>query len=430
MADIDDTQLPDRSVLGPSVPAHSDVVIVGAGLAGLAAASTIQRTGRTVTVLEASDGVGGRVRTDELDGFLLDRGFQVLLTAYPELERQIDGTALDLQYFAPGAVIWLDGRAFRVGDPLREPSTLFRTATAPIGSLADKIRIAWLRERLRRASTPELLRGEDTSTAEYLAKLGFSTTMIERFIGPLFAGIQLDPELGTSRRMFDTIFRSLTTGAAAVPARGMQALPNQMAATLHPGTVHLQAPVAEVHGGGVSLADGRVITAEAVVVATEGPAAAALLDLPVPGSRSVSGVYFAAPKAPVSGNVVILDGTSRGPALNVTVMTETAASYGPGDQSLIVASCPGDTGADLEERVRVQLTRWWGSQVHDWRHLRTYRIAHGQPDQSPPFAPKQRVHLGDRLFVCGDHRDTGSIQGALFSGRRTGDAVVHSLAHA
>jgi phytoene dehydrogenase-like protein len=260
-----------------------------------------------------------------------------------------------------------------------------------------------------------------------LRAAGFSNKIIERFWRPLIGGVQLDPALTTSSRMFEIIMRSLADGSSAVPAAGMQAIPDQLAAALHPGSVHLDTAVAAVEPGLVRLVDGRSVRATSVVVAVEGPAAHRLLgDRGVrdPGSRSVGCVYFAADRAPTKERLVILDGEGRGPVLNVAVMSNVAPSYAPDGQHLIAAAMPGVSTGDLEAAARQQLRGWWGQQVDSWRHLRTYDIAHGQPDQSPPFSPKRRVALGDGLFVCGDHRDTGSTQGALFSGRRCAEAVL------
>jgi phytoene dehydrogenase-like protein len=403
----------------------SDVIVVGAGLAGLSAARTLQAAGRRVRVLEASDGVGGRVRTDVVDGFRLDRGFQVLLTAYPEVQRSLDLPALRLQRFDPGASVYVGGRFHTVGDPFRQPSTALSTVMAPIGSVADKLRIARLRAQVRRGDVRELLRGHDVPTVEALRERGFSETMIDRFFRPLFGGIQLDPTLGTSARMFDVIFRMLASGDSAVPAEGMGAIPAQLAAGLAPGTVRLNTPVSAVDGTTVRLADGDTLRADAVVVATEGPAASQLLGLPSVGSKSAACVWFAAPSAPTAGKFVVLDGAASGPVLNVAVMSNVAPGYAPEGQHLVAAAIPSyDESADLHAAARAQLRGWWGPQVDGWRHLRTDRIPHGQPDQAPPLHPKRRVSLGGGLFVCGDHRDTGSIQGAMFSGRRCGEAVA------
>ena len=409
------------------LPDSVDVAIVGAGLAGLAAARVVHEAGLTVAVLESSDGVGGRVRTDEVDGFLLDRGFQVLLTAYPELHRQFDVAALDLRAFDPGALVWRNGRGYEVSDPFRKPTSVLSTALAPVGSPFDKARIALLRRRVRSGHASQLLRGDDMTTRSLLESSGFSSTMIDRFFTPLVGGIQLDPQLSASRRMFDVIFRMLADGDATVPARGMGRLSAQLASHVPTDVVHLSTPVIRVGSGEVRVDGDRVVTARAVVVATEGPVARRFVDIPDVASRSVSCVYFAADRAPTASKAIVLDGTGRGPVLNIAVMSNVSPSYAPSGQHLIAAAIPGRTDGDLEADARRQLTEMFGSTVNSWRHLRTYSIAHGQPDQSPPFSPKKPVSLGHGLFVCGDHRDTASIQGALYSGRRTGRAVVESL---
>ena len=411
-----------------SLPSQCDVVIVGAGLAGLSAAREIQRHGHSVIVLDSSDAVGGRVRTDIVDGFQLDRGFQVMLTAYPELQTQVDMRALDLRPFDPGALVWRNGKGHAVSDPFRKPQTLATTAFAPIGSVFDKARIVVLRARVMRRKPAVLLGGQDVSTDVALRAFGFSTKIINRFFRPLFGGIQLDPHLATSRRMFDVIFKSLSEGQSVLPSRGMHALPLQMASRLSEGTIHLNNRVSTVDGTKVTLASGESITARAVVVATDGPTASSLLGIPIVESRKVGCVYFSADAPPTKEKYVVLDGTGNGPVLNVAVISNVAPSYAPADKHLIVAALPGVTDGDLEAMSRQQLRSWWGPQVDSWKHLRTYVINHGGPVQKPPFSPKQRVDLGNGLFVCGDHRDTGSIQGAMFSGRRCGEAVVRSLA--
>lgn len=405
-----------------------DVVIVGAGLAGLCAAWEIQRKGFSVVVVEASDAVGGRVRTDIVDGFQLDRGFQVMLTAYPELQNQVDLRALDLRPFDPGALVWINGKGHVVSDPFRKPKTLLATTFAPIGTVFDKARIVALRTRVLRKKSPALLAGQDVSTDVALRAFGFSATIINRFFRPLFGGIQLDPHLATSRRMFDVIFKSLSEGESVLPSRGMQALPLQLASRLSEGTIRLNTRVSEILGSSVVLDSGEIISARAVVVATDGPTASSLLGLPRVDSRKVGCVYFSADTPPTDEKLVVLDGTGNGPVLNVAVLSNIAPSYAPANKHLIVAALPGVTDGSLEAKSRDQLRSWWGPQVDTWKHLRTYVIDHGGPVQQPPFSPKQRVNLGNGQFVCGDHRDTGSIQGAMYSGRRCGEAVVRSLA--
>ena len=226
--------------------------------------------------------------------------------------------------------------------------------------------------------------------------------------------------------MFDIIFRMLADGDSAVPAEGMQAIPQQLADRLPAGSIHLDSPVTATSATSITV-DGSTIAASAVVVATEGPVAAHLLGLPPVESKSVGAVYFAAPEAPIDDKLVVLDGTGRGPVLNVAVMSNVAPTCAPPGSHLVVAALPGHDGPTIETDARSQLRDWWGPQVDAWDHVATYRIAHGQPRQRPPFNPKRRVRLDDGRFVCGDHRDTASIQGAMYSGRRCGLAIATEI---
>ena len=414
--------------MSSQLPASCDVVIVGAGLAGLSASRFLTAAGIDVHILEASDGVGGRVRTDHVDGFTLDRGFQILLTAYPELKKQFDVDALNLQPFDPGALVWINGKGKVFSDPLRRPKSFVATAVAPIGSVVDKIRLATLRLSVTRGNGAALLSHPDITTAKMLSSRGFSPKMIQRFFTPLVGGIQLDPQLTASRRMFDVVFRMLNQGDAVVPAAGMSAISEQLASHTPTEKIHLNTRVANVTSQSVLTESGHTISSKAVIVAVEGPAAAKLTGIAPVQSRSVSCVYFASNSAPTDKKLIILDGTGKGPVLNIAVMSNIAPTYAPVGQHLIAAALPGCIGDDVEDIARQQLQAMFGAQVESWRHLRTYRIEHGQPDQSPPFNPKKKQKLDNGIFVCGDHRDTASSQGALYSGRRCADSVKDSLA--
>lgn len=413
--------------MSSQLPATCDVVIVGAGLAGLSASRYLTAAGFDVHVLEASDGVGGRVRTDHVDGFTLDRGFQILLTAYPELKKQFDVDALNLQPFDPGALVWMNGKGKVFSDPLRRPQSFVATAVAPIGSVIDKIRLALLRLSVTRGNGAALLSHPDITTAKMLSGRGFSPKMIQRFFTPLVGGIQLDPQLTASRRMFDVVFRMLNQGDAVVPAAGMSAISEQLASHTPAEKIHLNTRVANVTSQSVVTESGHTISTKAIIVAVEGPAASTLTGIAPVQSRSVSCVYFASDSAPTDKKLIILDGTGKGPVLNIAVMSNIAPSYAPVGQHLIAAALPGCIGDDVENIARQQLQAMFGAQVESWRHLRTYRIEHGQPDQSPPFNPKKKQRLDNGIFVCGDHRDTASSQGALYSGRRCADTVISNL---
>ena len=409
------------------IPSHAPVVIVGAGLAGLTAARVLNQRGIDTLILESSDDVGGRVRSDNVDGFILDRGFQVLLTAYPEIHRHLNLDALNLQFFEPGAIVWKGGRGHIVSDPFRRPGTFASTALAPIGTLGDKLRIAKMRATLKSASPQDLLRAEDIPTVDALRNMGFSDVMVKSFFTSLVGGIQLDPKLQTSRRMFDMIFRTLATGDTAVPALGMGQITQQLLSSLTRSQLHLNTAVQKISAHEVHLADGQHIEADTIIVATQGPVASKLLGLPEVPSRAAGCVYFSAPVAPINGSYIVLDGKGEGPVLNVAVMSHISSHYASPGSHLIAAAMPGIAEGDLESLARTQLRGWWGAQVDQWTHLRSYSMAHGQPGQNPPFSPKKKLSLGDGLFVCGDHRDTGSIQGAMFSGRRCAEMVSEQV---
>jgi glycine/D-amino acid oxidase-like deaminating enzyme len=404
-----------------------EVAIVGAGLAGLTCARRLRDAGCECLVLEAADAVGGRVRTDLVDGFRLDRGFQVLLTAYPEARRWLDYQKLKLQRFDPGALVWRGGRFHCVSDPFRCPGRAWATFRAPVGTLADKARIARYRARSRQGSLESIFMEPETTALEALKAEGFSEAMIERFLRPWLGGIFLDRELETSSRMLRFVFRMFAEGDAAVPANGMQAIPEQLAAGLPQEALRLNAPVLKVAGGEVELASGERIRARQVVLATDGASAAALdLRLQAPRWRSVDTYYFAAPKLPSEERMIALDGEGFGPVNHLAVMNAVAPSYSRSGEGLIVASVVGKpelVGMEMEERIRIQMRRWWGEQVDGWRMLRRYELRQALPIRSPLTAGMPHP-VAARLWRCGDWTATPSIQGAMESGRRVAEAIL------
>jgi phytoene dehydrogenase-like protein len=405
----------------------AEVIIIGAGLAGLTCARRLQQAGRSCVVLEAAEAVGGRVRTDAVEGFRLDRGFQVFLTAYPEARRWLDYKALDLKAFTPGALVQTAAGRQRVADPFRQPAYLWPTLRASVGTLADKLRIATLRRRARRGSLAELFQRPETSTLAALQAHGFGAGMIEQFLRPWLGGIFLERELATSSRMMEFVFRMLAEGVAAVPARGMQAIPDQLAAGLRAGTVRLNTPVASLESGGVRLASGECLRAQHVVVATDGTGAAGLLpELPMPAWRSTVTVYFEAAHSPVGEATLLLNGQAGGRVNHVAVMSDVAPKYAPAGRALIAVSLKdhaAESDSVLAGQVLAELTGWWGQSVGAWRVLKTVRVSRALPVRSPLMTePVRPVRAG--VWVCGDHRDSASIQGAMQSGRATADAII------
>jgi len=414
----------------------ADVIVVGAGLAGLACARRIAAAGLSPIVLEAGDRPGGRVRTDRVGGFLLDRGFQVLPTAYPEARAVLDYAALDLKAFAPEAWVRHAGRFRRISDPWRRPMRLPAALLSPLATLGDKYRFARLRGRLlRRARQPRTGGAADreTTTLQALRAAGLSDVILDRLCRPLFGGMLLDRGLAVSSRMFEPAFAAFAAGDVAVPAAGMEAIPLQIAAALPPGTVRPGTEVAAVQPGSVTLQGGASLAARAIVVATAAPAAARLLgneyDRP---SRAVTCLHFAADRPPFTEPFLVLDAAGEGPVNHLAVMSNVAPSYAPPGAALITATIigiPDPGGPALEPAARDQMETWFGRPACDWRLLRIDRIAHAAPAQDPPaLDPLERpVRAGPGLYVCGDHRDKASIDGALVSGRRAAEAVITDL---
>ncbi len=399
-----------------------DIAIIGAGLAGLAAANELVNKGHQVTVLEASDGPGGRVRTDVVDGFRLDRGFQILLDAYPEAQALLDYDALDLQRFTPGAMVHIDGSFHRVGDPLREPAKLFDTLRAPIGSPIDKAKILAFRRAVGRGSVESVWSRPETTARDRLVAAGFSEQMIERFMTPLFAGITLDPALSGSSRVLEFVFRMLSNGDAAVPANGMGAISDQLADRLPAGTIRLSTPVAEITGTQVRLADGETIDADQVVVATDQSEAARLTDGDDRGWRGVTSVWLSAAEAPIDEPVLVLNGAGTSPINSLVVMSEVSSAYAPAGSANIVVSAPIVTPG-LVDDMRAQLTQWFGTRANAWEVLRVDEIEKAQPIHPAGLGHRGPVEGSDGVWLCGDHTTNPSINGALASGRLTATAL-------
>ncbi len=407
-----------------------DVLVIGAGLAGLTCARRLHERNLDVQVLEASGRVGGRVRTDTVDGFRLDRGFQVLLTAYPETQRELDYDALDLHPFHDGALVRYNGRFHRIADPRRHPLDAPRTLVAPIGSLADKLRILRLRRTLARSSLPQVMERPEHTTLEALrTRWGFSSAMIDRFFRPFFGGIFFDRTLEASSRMFEFVFKMFAEGRTVLPAGGIDQMPRQMRQHLPDRAVRLNAPVEAVEAQSVTLRDGETLGAPHVVVATEAPEANRLVgDVTPTEGRSTVCLYYDAPRSPLDDPLLVLNGDGVGPINNVAVPSDVAPGYAPKDRALVsvvVVGPPPDPQDTLEREVRAQLIDWFGLQAGGWTHLQTQHISYALPEQAPPFLspPEKAVRRRPGLYVCGDHRRTASLNGAIAAGRAAADAV-------
>ncbi|WP_217166173.1 NAD(P)/FAD-dependent oxidoreductase [Streptomyces sp. AC512_CC834] len=404
----------------------TDIVVIGAGLAGLACALDLCGAGRRVTLLEASDGVGGRMRTDQVDGFLLDRGFQVFNTSYPQVKRRLDLRSLRLRPFTPGIVAHTSTGPVRLCDPTRLPGeagALLPGRALPARDLAAMAALT-ARDALLPAGT--LKRRPDRSTAAALSRAGVSAGTVTEILRPFLSGVFLEDRLETSARFFHLVWRSMVRGTLCLPADGIGAVPAQLAGRLPEGVLRLETPVETVTDDGVLLADGRELPAASVVVATDAVRAARLLPgLEVPDGRTVTTYYHAAARSPLAEPTLVVDGTRT--VLNTCVLSEVTSTYAPPGTALVSTSVLGPDRPGTGEGVRRRLAELYGTDTGGWRQVAVYTIEGALPAMEPPWPPSRTTRFAPGRYVCGDHRVTGSVQGALASGTRAAREVLRDL---
>lgn len=411
----------------------TEIVVVGGGPAGLVCAGSLIEAGHQVLLLEADSRLGGRLKTDRHEGFLLDRGFQVLQKAYPAARELLDYPRLDLKSYPAGARVRANNRFAVLADPLRHPGYLWPTLTAGICTFADRVRLLRLAYQVSRGPVEELFAGPETMARDFLVNYGFSSKMIDHFFTPFLAGICLDPEIQVTDRFLLFVLRMFAQGDVAVPAQGMEEIPKQLAEKIPAENILLDAPVHSLVGTTAILGDGRRITAEALVIATPAPETVRLLDLPAltESCREIC-FYFSADQPPIDDALLILNGEGQGLINSVMLPSLVSPAYAPPDKTLIAVVVPGVQRAsltDLEQTVRDELATWFGAQVFSWKILKSYDIRHALTRPVPPTAnPFQINHdLGDGRFVCGEYSNLPSIQWSMLSGQITAKQVSSSL---
>lgn len=412
------------------------IIVVGAGLAGLTCAKLLTERGAEVAVYEASDGFGGRVRTDERDGFLLDRGFQVYFTAYPAARRHLDHAKLDLRAFDPGAVVHRSGGRSVLSDPRRDPGSLPSSLLSDAATTGDKVRTLRLVADARRDETESAGeraegRDEDVTSLEYLRGFGFSERILNRFFRPFYGGIFLDRDLGTSSRVLRFTFKMLAGGETVIPARGIGEIPKQFASHLPEGSMHLNSPVDELLREGERVAGVRVAgtehEADAVVVATDAAAAGRLAGILAPeGSVGQTCLYYASGGLGTAKKI-LLNGDGGGFLNNVVEISNISERYAPPGESLVCAVALGTPEMPDDELFRrgvSDMTRWYPDA--DLRPLAVYRIPFAQ------FAQPSGVHdaLPDNrtatpgLVLAGEYTEDSSINGSMLSGEKAAVEVI------
>ncbi|MDI1318060.1 NAD(P)/FAD-dependent oxidoreductase [Flavobacterium sp.] len=406
------------------------ITIIGAGISGLTAAVYLHKKGFKVQILEASDRAGGRIKTDLIDGFRLDKGFQVLLTEYPEAKAVLDYEKLNLKRFLPGATVLYENGQFEIADPFRRPSALFSTVFAPVGTLKDKMNTFFLKNKLVKITVSNIFKQTETETILQLKKYGFSTKMIDRFYKPFFSGIFLENELKTSSNMFDFVMKMFSEGDAALPELGMEEIPKQLVAMLPENSIQYNVKVNAIENNKISCENGKLVETDTIIIATE---AIGFASNYIPKSKQnfhqVTNVYFEAKIAPTKKAVVVLNAAANKKwVTNLTVITNVSKKYAPDDRILISVSLNGNPTIDDEtvaKNMKLELKNWYGNQVNDWKMIKTYRIQYALPNQEKVTNEvlNTELQLDKNLFICGDHLMNGSINAAMKSGRLVAELI-------
>ncbi|MYS10813.1 NAD(P)-binding protein [Streptomyces sp. SID6041] len=412
--------------MGTTDDERYDVTVVGAGAAGLACAADLGAGGLRVRLLEADDTVGGRMRTDRVAGFTVDRGFQVFNTSYPQVKRRLDLRALRLRPFTPGVLVQTDDGMRRFTDPSRRLRESGDLLPGRLASGRDLLALSALTARDVLAPAGRLRARPDTTTLTALAAAGISPELVETFFRPFLSGVFLEDDLETSARFFHFVWRSMLRGTLCLPADGIGAVPAQLASRLGPGVLRTGTPVAALTARGVALADGDEVRSPTVVVATGQRAAGELLPgLDVPRGRTVTTLYYAAARPPLAEPVLVVD--SRRRFLNSCVLTAVHPGYSTDGRALVSTSVLGAPDAPAVDAVVRALGEVYDTDTGAWELVHRVTVHDALPAMPAPHPLSRTSRVGPGRYVCGDHRATGSLQGALASGTRAAREILADL---
>ncbi len=403
--------------------------IIGAGISGLIAAKVLEDHGYAPVVIEASDRVGGRVKTDIVKGYQLDHGFQVLLTAYPAAQKYLDFKALDLQKFVPGAAIFKEGKQIILGDPLRDLSLLFSTLFSGIGNFGDKLKILKLNTQLKNKTLADIFSEKEQSTLAYLQDTGFSVEMIDQFFKPFFSGIFLEPDLSTSSRMFEFVYKMFGEGYAALPKAGIEAIPRQLTDKLNNTTFKFNTPVTSVKDGELALSSGEKLKTDFTIVAAEASGLIQNLSNQATAWKSCDTLYFETKQRLIAKPLIGLIPDTDALINNIFYHTSLATGQAPKNEllSVTVVKKHNLSEEDLINRVISELKQHCG--IDSCTFLKQYTIAMALPklDNLQYDMLPSETRLTSSIFLAGDTQLNGSLNAAMISGERAALGVIETL---
>lgn len=393
---------------------NKTIYIIGAGISGLIAAYELEQAGYSPVVLEKADAVGGRVRTVEKNGYHLDLGFQVLLSAYPLANKYLDFDALRLRRLESGSQIYVDGRRFLIGDALRNIRLLAPTLLADIGSLTDKVKVLALSRRLKKKSLGAIFDSPETSTLEYLRSQGFSEKIIDRFFRPFFSGIFLEPELRTSSRMFEFVYKMFGEGYATIPEQGIGAISKQLKKKLKTTQFQFGQEVKQVTNERITLGNGQELIHNGVIITANASALVSNMNDQAVEWKSCTCLYFEVERTNIPEGTIALV-ADKGKLSNNLYAYKDAS----GKQLLSVTTLKhaGKTNEELTQAIEAEVKEYCG--IQQIKHIANFRISEALPDLThlKMTTSPSESQLTDHIFLAGDVLFNGSLNAAMESGR-------------